>query len=115
MTVPVPAAEADADADARVHAEGWLSLAAVPTFGAMALATAVQDAAAPAVLCSAMPHLAPWTGMVAMYALMSGFHSAPWWRRLARRRGPAGSACGATQPRRRRACARAGRRPTGCF
>jgi hypothetical protein len=90
MTVPVPAAEADADADARVHAEGWLSLAAAPTFAAMALATAVQDAAAPAVLCSAMPHPAPWTGMVAMFALMSAFHSAPWWR-LARRRGPAGS------------------------
>jgi len=115
MTVPVPAAEADADADARVHAEGWLSLAAAPTFAAMALATAVQDAAAPAVLCSAMPHPAPWTGMVAMYALMSAFHSAPWWRRWRAGAGPPGAACGASQPRRRRACARAGRRPTGCF
>ena len=91
MTGPVPVAKADADADACVHAEGWLSLAAAPTFAAMALATAVQDAAVPAVLCLAMPHPAPWTGMVAMYALMSAFHSAPWWRRLARRRGPAGS------------------------
>jgi len=53
MTGPVPVAEADADADARVHAEGWLSLAAAPTFAAMALATAVQDAAAPP--CSARP------------------------------------------------------------
>jgi hypothetical protein len=53
MTGPV----AEVDADACVHAEDWLSLAAAPTFAAMALATAVQDAAAPAVLCSAMPHL----------------------------------------------------------
>jgi hypothetical protein len=87
MNGPVPAAEADAC----VHAEGWMSLAAAPTFAAMAIAISAQDAAAPTLLCSAMPHAAPWTGMVAMYALMSAFHSAPWWSRLARRRGHARS------------------------
>ncbi|MEO7338296.1 MAG: hypothetical protein ABIV63_17115 [Caldimonas sp.] len=83
-------ANADADADARPLAEGWLSLAAAPTFAAMALAISVQDAAAPALLCSSVPHPAPWTGMVAMYALMSAFHWAPWGRLMARRRRPAG-------------------------
>jgi hypothetical protein len=94
MTGPVRVADANARADACVHAEGWLALAAAPTFAAMALVTAVQDAAAPAVLCSAMPHPAPWTGMVAMYALMSAFHSVPWWQRLARGCGAARSRVG---------------------
>jgi len=91
MTGPVPVAEADADADACVHAEGWLSLAAAPTFAAMALATAVQDAAAPAVLCSAMPY----PGAVDRHGCDVRAHERlPFGAvvaALARRRGPAGS------------------------
>ena len=83
MTRPVAVSPAGAGA----RAEGFLALAAAPTFAAMAIASAVEDAAGPDVLCSAMPHAAPWTGMVAMYVLMSAFHSAPWWRRVARRHG----------------------------
>lgn len=56
----------------------WLSLAAAPTFAAMALLTAVSSPAE--MICSAMPDGSPFTGMVPMYLLMSAFHLAPWLR-----------------------------------
>jgi hypothetical protein len=54
-----------------------LHLAAAPTFAIMALLTAVDGGANDA-LCSAMHEASPLTGMVAMYVLMSLFHSQPW-------------------------------------
>jgi hypothetical protein len=68
----------------------WLSLAAAPTFGLMALLTASADSGAHQMWCSAAVHGSPLTGMVPMYALMSAFHITPWlkrvsdWRRAAR-------------------------------
>ena len=54
-----------------------LRLAAAPTFAIMALVTAVAGSPHD-VLCSAMHDSSPLTGMVAMYVLMSIFHSLPW-------------------------------------
>lgn len=54
----------------------WLSLAATPTFGAMALLSFLSGDAAP-IICSAQPAW-PLTGMTTMYGLMSAFHAAPW-------------------------------------
>jgi hypothetical protein len=62
----------------KASAARWLSLAAAPTFAMMALLTAVLDRGAPDMLCSAMQHASPLSGMVPMYVLMSVFHSAPW-------------------------------------
>jgi hypothetical protein len=68
----------------------WLALAAAPTFGLMALLTAVADAGAHQMWCSPAVHGSPLGGMVPMYALMSALHFAPWlrllsaWRRAAR-------------------------------
>ncbi len=56
-------------------AADWLSLAAAPTFAAMALVTAVSGGD---MLCAA----SPTGGMVPMYALMSVFHVGPWLRLL---------------------------------
>lgn len=61
-------------------AADWLSLAAAPTFATMALLSGVLGPSD--MLCSA----SPFTGMVAMYVLMSAFHLAPWLRLLAGRR-----------------------------
>ncbi len=66
-------------------ADGWLSLAAAPTFAIMALVTGIQDSGVPA-MCSAAHDASPLTGMVPMYLLMSAFHSAPWLRLIASRR-----------------------------
>jgi len=68
----------------------WLSLAAAPTFGLMALLTAVADSGAHQMWCAPAVHGSPLCGMVPMYVLMSAFHLAPWlkrasgWRRAAR-------------------------------
>jgi hypothetical protein len=62
--------------------ETLLSLAAAPTFIAMALLTGIHDAAMPAMICS--HDLWPLTGMVPMYLLMSAFHIGPWLRLLSR-------------------------------
>jgi hypothetical protein len=56
----------------------WLSLAAAPTFALMAVLTGILDSRAHQAWCSAAMHMAPLTGMVPMYALMSAFHFAPW-------------------------------------
>jgi hypothetical protein len=56
----------------------FLSLAAAPTFGVMALFTGALDAAPPDMLCAATHHASPLNGMAVMYALMSAFHAAPW-------------------------------------
>jgi hypothetical protein len=66
----------------------WLSLAAAPTFAAMALVTALGGG--PDMLCAA----SPIGGMVPMYGLMSVFHVGPWLRLFGEaRRHRAGVAC----------------------
>jgi hypothetical protein len=62
----------------------WLSLAAAPTFGLMALLTAVADSGAHQMWCAAAMHGSPLTGMVPMYLLMSAFHVTPWLKRVSR-------------------------------
>ena len=63
-----------------------LSLAASPTFAIMALLTGALNAGPPDMLCSATHHASPLNGMVAMYSLMSAFHSAPWLKLISSRR-----------------------------
>lgn len=63
---------------------GWLSLAAAPTFGAMAVLTLVSGGDAD-MICSAVHGASPLGGMVPMYALMSAFHAGPWVRLTSRR------------------------------
>ena len=58
-------------------AAGWLGLAAAPTFAIMALLTGLGGGP-PDMLCGAAHQASPLSGMVPMYLLMSGFHSAPW-------------------------------------
>lgn len=58
----------------------WLSLAAAPTFGVMALLTAIADSGAHQMWCSAAMRNTSLSGMVPMYALMSAFHFTPWLR-----------------------------------
>jgi hypothetical protein len=60
----------------------WLSFAAAPTFGAMALLTATVMAP-PDMLCASGAG-SPLTGMTAMYLLMTAFHASPWLKRLER-------------------------------
>jgi hypothetical protein len=55
----------------------WLCLAAAPAFAIMALLTALGGGE-PDVLCAAMLHVSPLSGMTLMYLLMSVFHVAPW-------------------------------------
>jgi hypothetical protein len=55
-----------------------LSLAAAPTFAAMALVTALTGPGPMETLCAGG---SPLGGMAAMYLLMSAFHVAPWLRR----------------------------------
>jgi hypothetical protein len=57
-----------------------LSLAAAPTFAAMALLTQVFGQGPMAQLCSGAAF--PLGGMVPMYLLMSGFHLGPWLKLL---------------------------------
>jgi hypothetical protein len=61
-------------------ADRLLSLAAAPTFAAMALLAGIQDDGMPGMLCSAASDASPLTGMVPMYLLMTAFHVAPWLR-----------------------------------
>lgn len=68
---------------ARLRAAEWLGLAAAPTFGAMALASATGGGP-PDMLCTA-DGTSPLSGMTVMYVLMSAFHLSPWLRLLAGR------------------------------
>ena len=63
----------------------WLYFAATPTFAIMALLTGVLSGGPMDMLCSA-GHGSPLSGMVAMYLLMSAFHSAPWLKLISSRR-----------------------------
>lgn len=62
-----------------------LSMAAAPTFAAMALITGAFGGGQPAVLCSGSQAAFPPGGMVLMYLLMSAFHSAAWLKLISRR------------------------------
>jgi hypothetical protein len=62
----------------------WLSLAAAPTFAAMAILTGLSSGSAD-MMCSALHGTSTLGGMVPMYVLMSAFHSAPWLKLIARR------------------------------
>jgi hypothetical protein len=64
---------------------GFLSLAAAPTFAAMALLSARPGGGPLEALCSAAHDASPLSGMVAMYVLMSVFHLAPWLKLIAGR------------------------------
>jgi hypothetical protein len=66
-------------------AAGWLGLAAAPTFAIMALLTGLGGGP-PDMLCAAPHEASPLSGMVPMYLLMSGFHSAPWLKLISSRR-----------------------------
>lgn len=67
----------------RLGAADWLSLAAAPTFAAMALLTTILEGGPLEKLCAAGPEgPSLLTGMVPMYVLMSAFHAAPWLRLL---------------------------------
>ena len=79
----------------RLAAADWLSLAAAPTFAAMALLSVILGGGSPDTICSTDPQAALLTGMVPMYVLMSAFHAAPWLRVL---RGPASAGARATPP-----------------
>lgn len=79
--------------------EGWrkavalglsdrLSLLASPTFAIMALLTGILSAGEQEMLCTASP-ASPLVGMVAMYGLMSAFHSGPWLKLIAGQRSSA--------------------------
>ena len=68
---------------------GSLSLAAAPTFAAMALLTGIHGDSMPGMLCSAAQDASPLTGMAPMYLLMSAFHSAPWLKLIFRQRSDA--------------------------
>jgi len=71
---------------AAIGAADFLYLAAAPTFAIMALLTGVLGGRSPDALCSIVS-ASPLSGMVPMYLLMSAFHSAPWLRLIADRRG----------------------------
>jgi len=58
----------------------FLSLAAAPTFAAMAVLTGIVETGSPATICSMSG--SPLNGMVPMYVLMSAFHAGPWLRRI---------------------------------
>jgi hypothetical protein len=72
----------DRGSGGRVAAD-WLCLAAMPTFGIMALLSALGSE--PDFLCAAMQHASPLGGMTLMYLLMSAFHAAPWLKLICRR------------------------------
>ncbi|HWI86435.1 MAG TPA: hypothetical protein VNT42_08960 [Sphingomonas sp.] len=78
------------DHEARVSlhstAADWLSLAATPSFAAMAMLTAFHGGGPMNLYCSAVHDASPLGGMAPMYMLMSAFHCVPWIRRAPTRR-----------------------------
>jgi len=76
----------DSRASAFLGASNFLRLAAAPTFAIMALLTAVVGSPndMPCSATHAAHDLSPLTGMVAMYVLMSIFHSLPWLKLISR-------------------------------
>jgi hypothetical protein len=62
-----------------------LALVASPAFAIMALISASPGESPAAMLCGGA-QASPFGGMVAMYALMSAFHAAPWLRLIAAQR-----------------------------
>jgi hypothetical protein len=62
-------------------ASNALGFAAAPTFAIMAMFSGLGGATRDA-LCAAAHDGSPWTGMAAMYLLMSVFHSTPWLKLL---------------------------------
>jgi hypothetical protein len=83
---------ADEGAAAALGLGKWLALAAAPTFAIMALATSIAGGDGQDMVCAAAHSASPLNGMVAMYVLMSAFHSVPWLRLVSSRRS------GAQQP-----------------
>jgi hypothetical protein len=65
-------------------AADWLSLAAAPTFAAMALLSGVFGGGHADMLCATVHEVSPLGGMVQMYLLMSAFHLAPWLKWISR-------------------------------
>lgn len=61
----------------------YLSLAAAPTFAAMALASGLLGGDPASIICSTAG-MSPLSGMTVMYALMAVFHLPPWARLLER-------------------------------
>jgi hypothetical protein len=83
---------ADGTEDGRTPAFGaadCLSLAAAPTFAAMAVLATVLDGNAPP-LCGAAHDVLALSGMTLMYMLMSAFHLVPWLRLISGWRASAG-------------------------
>ena len=66
-----------------VQVADWLSLAAAPTFAAMATLSGILESAAHPMSCSAAMPMSLLTGMIPMYALMSAFHFTPWLKLVA--------------------------------
>jgi hypothetical protein len=83
---------ADEGAPATLGSGKWLALAATPTFAIMALVAGVAGGGAQDMFCAAAHSAPPLNGMVAMYLLMSAFHSTPWLKLISSQRG------GAQQP-----------------
>ena len=65
----------------------WISLAAMPVFAVMALATGFGSGSTDMAMGS------PLAGMPTMYLLMSAFHAGPWLKRLSSRRNPSLHIC----------------------
>ena len=63
-----------------LRAADWLSLAAAPVFGLMALLTAYHGDGHAGLLCSEAGQRFDLMGMGPMYLLMTAFHLAPWLR-----------------------------------
>jgi hypothetical protein len=84
MTSSIERAAALCQERLKASPDRWLSLAAAPTFAAMALLASIHGGSMQDMLCSAAPDAALLTGMVPMYMLMSAFHLPPWLRLLSR-------------------------------
>jgi hypothetical protein len=61
-----------------------LSFAPTPTFALLAFLSATRESGVQNWVCSATHNSSALTGMVAMYLLMSLFHSIPWLRLIDR-------------------------------